>query len=210
MTYGERNRPAVVVFCHPAPGNRQHLREIEAGMEEEGVPYRVEDGRADVGDGRVHVEDGRVGAEDGRVRVEHGRVGVGDGRVRAEDGRVGAEDGHVGSGAGGEAGGEARELAFAAAQASSLDVGVGVDAAGNICVHHAKLPPDAPAVAGTASDARVMGHNAARLVVGVPFKKSEQEVQVGSPSRKSEQEVRAEGGPPACLIASPRHDGPVT
>lgn len=121
MTYGERNRPVVVVFCHPAPGNRPRLREIEAGMEEEGVPYRVEDSRV-----------------------------------------------------GGGAGGGARELAFAAAQMSGLGVGVGVDAAGNICVHHAKLPPDAPAVAGTASDARVMGHNAARLVVGVPFKKFEQ------------------------------------
>lgn len=155
MTYGERNRPAVVVFCHPAPGNRRRLREIEAGMEEEGVPYRVEDGY-------VGTEDGRVGVEDGRVRVENGRVGVEDGRVRVEDGHVGDA-----------AGGGARELAFAAAQASALGVGVGVDAVGNICVHHAKLPPDAPAVAGTAPDARVMGHNAARLVVGVPFKQFE-------------------------------------
>ena len=66
--------------------------------------------------------------------------------------------------------GGARELAFAAAQASNLDVGVGVDATGYICVHHAKLSPDAPAVAGPASSARTMGHNAARLVVGIPFK----------------------------------------
>jgi hypothetical protein len=66
--------------------------------------------------------------------------------------------------------GRACELAFAAALASSLDVGVGVDGEGNICVHHAKLPPDAPALAGPASSGRVMGHNAARLVTGIPFK----------------------------------------
>ncbi|WP_436764106.1 glycerol dehydratase reactivase beta/small subunit family protein [Streptosporangium sp. V21-05] len=163
MTYGERNRPAVVVFCHPAPENRHRLREIEAGLEEEGVPYRVEDGHIDVEDGHTRLKDRRIGVEGGHVRVEGGRVGVGNGRTRVEDGH-----------AGGGVGGGARELAFAAAQASSLAVGVGVDAAGNICVHHAKLPPDAPAVAGTASDARVMGHNAARLVVGVPFKQFEQ------------------------------------
>ena len=120
-----RNRPAVMVFYHPDPGNRDCLREINAGMEEEGVPCRTESVPC-----------------------------------RAEDGD--ATDG-----------GAARELAFAAAQASNLDVGVGVDALGHICVHHAKLPPDAPAVAGPAPSARTMGHNAARLVVGIPFKQQE-------------------------------------
>ncbi|MEU8381071.1 glycerol dehydratase reactivase beta/small subunit family protein [Streptosporangium sp. NPDC048865] len=138
----ERHRPAVVVFCRPAPGDRHRLREIEAGMEEEGVPYRVEDGR--IGDGRVG--EGLAGGD---------RSGEGQ--------------------AGGGTGGGAGELAFAAARASTLGVGIGVDAAGNICVHHAKLPPDAPALAGTASDARTLGHNAARLVVGVPFKKPERQ-----------------------------------
>ncbi|GAA4203352.1 hypothetical protein GCM10022252_60880 [Streptosporangium oxazolinicum] len=145
MRRAERDRPAVVVFRHPDRGNRHPLREIAAGLEEEGVPYRVEDGPA------------------------------ADTRDMADR--------------------DARELAFAAALESTLDVGVGLDAAGNICVHHAKLPPDAPAVAGTASDARVMGHNAARLVVGVPFK---------------QQAVREAGGPFSCPTASPRHDGPVT
>ncbi|GAA1313039.1 hypothetical protein Psi02_68780 [Planotetraspora silvatica] len=104
------NRPAVVVLCRT--GNRRCLRELGAGMEEEGVPFRTGDGT----------------------------------------------------------GGSAVELAFAAAQASDLDVGVGMDAAGNVCVHHAKLPPDMPALTGRAADARTMGHNAARLVVGIPFK----------------------------------------
>ncbi|WP_248962134.1 glycerol dehydratase reactivase beta/small subunit family protein [Sphaerisporangium perillae] len=110
-----QNRPAVVVLCHPDPGNRHCVREINAGMEEEGVPCRTENA----------------------------------------------------------ADGSARELALAAAQASNLDVGVGVDSVGNICVHHAKLPPDAPAVAGPATSARTMGHNAARLVAGLPFKQQE-------------------------------------
>jgi hypothetical protein len=110
-----RNRPAVVLLHHPDLGDRRCLREINAGMEEEGVPCRIENA----------------------------------------------------------AGGGARELAFAAAQASNLDVGIGVDAAGYICVHHAKLPPDAPAAAGPPSSARTMGHNAARLVVGIPFKQQE-------------------------------------
>ncbi|GII29984.1 glycerol dehydratase reactivase beta/small subunit family protein [Planotetraspora mira] len=105
-----RNRPAVVVLCRP--GNLHCLRELGAGMEEEGVPFRTEDAT----------------------------------------------------------GGSAVELAFAAAQASNLDVGVGVDDAGSVCVHHAKLPPDMPALAGRAADARTLGHNAARLVVGIPFK----------------------------------------
>ncbi|GII42042.1 glycerol dehydratase reactivase beta/small subunit family protein [Planotetraspora phitsanulokensis] len=139
-----RIRPEVVVLCRPDPRNRRCLRELGAGMEEEGVPFRVEDATEDGTE--LEVGDG---ADDG---TDHG---VGHG----------ADDG-----AGHGTGGGAVELAFAAAQASHLDVGVGVDATGNVCVHHAKLPPDAPALSGTASDARVMGHNAARLVVGVPFK----------------------------------------
>jgi hypothetical protein len=126
MDRSRPERPAVVLRHCPGPGRRDRpreigadgrgqrecLREIGAGMEEEGVPYRTE---------------------------------------TASEGR-------------------ACELAFAAALASPLDVGVGVDGEGNICVHHAKLPPDAPALAGPASSGRVMGHNAARLVTGIPFK----------------------------------------
>ncbi|GAA1013403.1 hypothetical protein Aple_054090 [Acrocarpospora pleiomorpha] len=113
----KRDRPTVVVRYRPDPANRLCLREIGAGLEEEGVPFRAEP-------------------------VERGQD-------------------HA----------TARELAYAAALASHLGVGVGVDAAGNTCVHHAKLPPDVPVMAGPPSTARRMGHNAARLVVGIAFKK---------------------------------------
>jgi propanediol dehydratase-reactivating factor small subunit len=152
-----RNRPVVVLFHHPDLGNRHCLREINAGMEEEGVPCRIESVPH-----RAENESYRTKDESYRTK---------DGAYRAEDGPYRAEDGWWP--AGNAADGGARELAFAAAQASNLDVGIGVDAAGYICVHHAKLPPDAPAVAGPPSSARTMGHNAARLVVGIPFKQQE-------------------------------------
>ena len=108
---GEQS-PAVVVLHSGDPGCAACLREIDAGMEEEGVPIRVR-----------------------------------------ESDLVTAQD-----------------LAHAAALASNLDVGIGVDADGTICVQHAKLPRDAPALVGAAHTARTMGHNAARLVSGIPFK----------------------------------------
>jgi hypothetical protein len=138
-----RNRPAVVLLHHPDLGNRHCLREITAGMEEEGVPCRIESVSRPA-------ENESYRAEGGPYRAENGLCPTGN-----------------------AADGGARGLAFAAAQASNLDVGIGVDAAGYICVHHAKLPPDAPAVAGPPSSARTMGHNAARLVVGIPFKQQE-------------------------------------
>ncbi|NKQ51295.1 hypothetical protein HFP15_00175 [Amycolatopsis sp. K13G38] len=98
--------PSVVVRCARSSG----LREVRAGMEEEGVPLRVEDGD-----------------------------------------------------------GSAAELAFAAARASSLGVGIGLDAT-TVCVHHAKRPPDSPVLTAALAHARVCGHNAARLVVGLPLK----------------------------------------
>lgn len=109
-----RTRPAIVVLHRVGPDGECCLRELTAGMEEEGVPFRVEEAEA-------------------------------------------------------EAGG-AVELAHAAAHASTLDVGIGVDTAGHICVHHAKLPPDAPALTGPPQHPRSLGHNAARLVTGIPFK----------------------------------------
>jgi Dehydratase medium subunit len=118
-----RTRPAVVVLHQVCPDSRCCLRELTAGLEEEGVPFRVEEAEA-------------AGAAEAEA----------------------------------EAGGAA-ELAHAAAHASTLDVGIGVDAAGHICVHHAKLPPDAPALTGPPRHARSLGHNAARLVTGIPFKK---------------------------------------
>ncbi|CAN5327679.1 glycerol dehydratase reactivase beta/small subunit family protein [soil metagenome] len=68
---------------------------------------------------------------------------------------------------------EAVALACLAAGRSSLHVGVGIDSGGRICVQHDKLAqpldelvsgpwPDLPA-------ARVLGHNAARIVVGIPL-----------------------------------------
>ncbi|WP_371782762.1 glycerol dehydratase reactivase beta/small subunit family protein [Streptosporangium subroseum] len=152
-----RNRPAVVLLHHPDLGNRHCLREINAGMEEEGVPCRIESAPR-------HAENESYRTEGGPYRAENGSYRTEDGPYRAENGS------HP---TGNAVDGGARELAFAAAQASNLDVGIGVDAAGYICVHHAKLPPDAPAVAGPPSSARTMGHNAARLVVGIPFKQQE-------------------------------------
>lgn len=108
----ESARPAVVVFCALDPGDWAAARELDAGMEEEGIPARI-----------VAVPDAPT-----------------------------------------------VELAHAAAQASNLDVGIGVDREGNISVHHAKLPPETAALNGTGSAARLMGHNAARLVNGTPFK----------------------------------------
>ncbi|RBM22707.1 hypothetical protein DI005_06100 [Prauserella sp. PE36] len=105
-----REPPSVVVRC--AGHAARVLRDLRAGLEEEGVP----------------------------VRVEHGPPG------------------------------DAVTLAFGAAQASSLDVGIGVGAGGEVCVHHAKRPPDSPALTGTAHQARLFGHNAARLVIGIPVK----------------------------------------
>jgi hypothetical protein len=107
-----RARPEVLVSCHLAADVRALLRQIGAGLEEEGVPFRVAEGGL----------------------------------------------------------GSAAELAYAAAQASVLDVGIGIDATGNVCVHQAKLPPDSPALSGPPESARILGHNAARLVTGMPFR----------------------------------------
>ncbi|MEU6642115.1 glycerol dehydratase reactivase beta/small subunit family protein [Saccharomonospora sp. NPDC046836] len=106
----ERHRPSVVVRC-TVPG-ADSVRGIRAGLEEEGVPVRVEPAPSD----------------------------------------------------------DAAVLAFAAAQASSLGVGIGVDDAGTVCLHHAKRPPGSPVLSGPPAVARVLGHNAARLVVGLPLK----------------------------------------
>ncbi|WP_037322914.1 glycerol dehydratase reactivase beta/small subunit family protein [Amycolatopsis thermoflava] len=100
--------PAVVLRCLDAKS--PVLREIRAGLEEEGVPLVVEE----------------------------------------------------------VSGGDALVLGYAAACLSSLDVGIGV--ADEVCVHHAKRPAGSPALTGPLSRARVLGHNAARMVVGIPLK----------------------------------------
>jgi hypothetical protein len=68
--------------------------------------------------------------------------------------------------------GTAGELAEEAARRSPLDVGVGLDRTGVTIVHHSKLPTGKP-VSGdptrTRSGARRSGHDAARVVTGVPL-----------------------------------------
>lgn len=66
----------------------------------------------------------------------------------------------------------AADLAIRAATQSPLQVGVGVSAAGDVCVCHARLDqPVFELAAGSASAAiRTLGHNAARIVAGLPLK----------------------------------------
>lgn len=70
--------------------------------------------------------------------------------------------------------GSAAELAQSAAARSPLGVGVGIDVYGQVCVHPEKLAEPLPALtsAGPADMevARALGHNAARIVVGLPLK----------------------------------------
>jgi len=67
----------------------------------------------------------------------------------------------------------AAELADLAARRSPLQVGVGIGATGQVWVHHAKLAEPLPDLgshgAADAATARALGHDAARLVVGVPL-----------------------------------------
>ncbi|GAA5049155.1 hypothetical protein HNP84_004334 [Thermocatellispora tengchongensis] len=107
-----RERPEVLVRRSARAARPDVLHALAAGLEEEGVPFRVEEAR----------------------------------------------------------GGAAYELAHAAALASRLRVGIGVDADGRVCVHHAQLPLSAPVAAGPPESARLLGHNAARLVTGIPLK----------------------------------------
>ncbi|MFD1531192.1 glycerol dehydratase reactivase beta/small subunit family protein, partial [Pseudonocardia aurantiaca] len=68
---------------------------------------------------------------------------------------------------------DAAALAHLAALDSDLEVGVGIDAGGVIAVHHAKLPPAAPAHVTSPSagrpDCRRAGQVAARIVTGLPI-----------------------------------------
>ncbi|AKS35631.1 pduH protein [Mycolicibacterium goodii] len=70
--------------------------------------------------------------------------------------------------------GSAPELARQAAMRSPLQVGVGMGASGVVCVHHNMLVDPLPELssAGPADrdTARMLGHNAARIVVGLPLK----------------------------------------
>ena len=70
-------------------------------------------------------------------------------------------------------GADAQTLARLAAGRSSLSVGVGIDDHGGVCVQHDKLAEPLPELTSPAADpgaARVLGHNAARIVVGIPLR----------------------------------------
>ena len=66
--------------------------------------------------------------------------------------------------------GDAHALARAAAAGSSLGVGVGIDAHGGVSVAHDKLAGPTDGLFGGAGSARTLGHNAARMVVGIPLR----------------------------------------
>ncbi|MBI3224858.1 MAG: glycerol dehydratase reactivase beta/small subunit family protein [Mycolicibacterium cosmeticum] len=65
--------------------------------------------------------------------------------------------------------GDAHSLARVAAVGSSLGVGIGIDAAGVVSVQHEKLGGPIDGLFGGSGSARTLGHNAARIVVGIPL-----------------------------------------
>lgn len=72
---------------------------------------------------------------------------------------------------------DARALAQRAAGRSSLSVGVGIDERGRVCVQHQKLADQLSVLSSSGaagpSWARTLGHNAARIVVGIPLRTEE-------------------------------------
>ncbi|WP_173917577.1 glycerol dehydratase reactivase beta/small subunit family protein [Halobacillus sp. Marseille-Q1614] len=61
------------------------------------------------------------------------------------------------------------ELGWNAASMSPLEVGVGIDESGCICIHHRKLNPEKPYLQDNIQNARKLGTNAARLIKGLPL-----------------------------------------
>lgn len=72
---------------------------------------------------------------------------------------------------------DAEVLATDAAQRSSLGVGVGIDTLGRVCIQHEKLRQPLPCLSfdgkANLACARIAGHNAARIVVGIPLRLSD-------------------------------------
>ena len=70
-----------------------------------------------------------------------------------------------------------KELAMSASKESQLDVGIGLDAKGNMCLHHAMLPENIYLFEENHKNdrrkLRNIGINGARLVKGIPFKMEE-------------------------------------
>jgi hypothetical protein len=65
---------------------------------------------------------------------------------------------------------DAHTLARVAAAESSLGVGVGIDAHGGVSVAHEKLAGPTDGLFGGTESARTLGHNAARMGVGIPLR----------------------------------------
>lgn len=61
------------------------------------------------------------------------------------------------------------ELGNIAAGMSPLNVGIGIDQFGKLCVHHEKLKSEEPYIQDILQNGRKSGKNAARLVKGLPL-----------------------------------------
>ena len=61
------------------------------------------------------------------------------------------------------------QLGAEAAAISPLQVGIGIDQTGNVCVHHEKLKPEEPYLLDNLYNGRKLGKNAARLIKGLPL-----------------------------------------
>lgn len=111
----DRIKPCVLIYIFPHSDGDKKIREVQAGMEEEGIPCSIMSSN-----------------ESDEIT-----------------------------------------LAYQAASASKLGVGIGIGAK-NLCIHYAKLPANQPLfalnAAGTPAQWRHFGYNAARLVKGIPFK----------------------------------------
>jgi hypothetical protein len=120
-------KPCIAIQVFPHVGCEQKLREITAGMEEEGIPCVV-----------------ITSSEQDAVK-----------------------------------------LAFQGACDSRLGVGLGVGEQ-SVSIHYAKLPPEQPLFVlngyGSVQEWRCYGYNAARLVKGIPFKKTSKDSGVSQSS----------------------------
>lgn len=74
--------------------------------------------------------------------------------------------------------GTAVQIAHEAAELSRLEVGIGMDAAGNFALHHKKLDKDQPYLRlpkrCMAQGARIFGNNSARLVKRMPLRETDE------------------------------------
>ena len=116
----DRIKPCIVVCVYSQSGCAQKVREVQAGMEEEGIPCSI---------------------------MQSNET-------------------------------DAVVLAYQAACTSKLGVGVGIGP-DSLSIQYDKLPAQEPlfllGAAGTPTDWRTFGYNAARLVKGIPFKNQSEE-----------------------------------